>query len=307
MENEDILVVENVSVLMKDRFLVQDASFTLKKGKCLGIVGEDQSGKTSLIKTISGSLPISDGNVFFDGQDIQQNPEILREIGICLDPPVFFKFQSVMENICYLSSLYGNLDKNKITNVLGKFHLLDKKNKKVLFLSYYERKLMALALAFINQPKLMILDEPFKSLPIASAKTISLYIEELQSKGTTIIMTSQNYEQIEDECDEYMFMQDRKIIDILTQKECEKQSGVRPFAFVKVKYPHYCGKLIIEHFNMRVKILGKRVIFEADEDTTAEIVKFFTKSKLVIYGAGYLTRKSEKIFANLAPYFKEEN
>ena len=61
MENENLLEVKNVSVLMKDRFLVQDASFSLKKGSCLGIVGEDGSGKTSLIKAIAGAIAISDG------------------------------------------------------------------------------------------------------------------------------------------------------------------------------------------------------------------------------------------------------
>lgn len=307
MENEIILEVKNLSVLIKDRFLVQDASFSLKKGSCLGIVGEDQSGKTSLIKTISGSLPISDGTVIFDGKDIKENPEAIRNIGICLDPPVFFKFQSVMDNMIYLSSLAGTTDKEKINRVLEKFHLENKKKKKVLHLSYYEKKLMALALAFVNEPKLLILDEPFKSLPLKSAKTIARYIEELLQKGTTVIITSRNYEQIEDECDEYIFMQDRKITKILNQKECEKYSKTKPCAFIKVKYPHYCGKLVINNFHLKVKILGKRVVFEADESTTAEVVRFFTKAKLPVYGAGYLTRKSEKIFASLTPFFKEEH
>lgn len=306
MENKNILEVKNLSVLMKDRFLVQDASFSLKKGSCLGIVGENRSGKTSLIKAISGSLPISDGQVIFDGQDIQENPEVLRQISISLDPPVFFKFQTVMENITFLSSLFGDVDKKKILAVLDRLHLSGKKNKRVLFLSYYEKKLMTLALAFINEPKLLILDEPFKSIPAASAKIIDLYLEELRAQGTTLILTSKNYEQIEEECDAYMFMQDRKVISILSEKECSEKSEIKPFAFVEVKFPHYCGKLIMENFNLDVKLLGKKVVFEATEDVTAEIVKFFTKAKISIYKAGYLTRKSEKIFSNLAPYFKEE-
>lgn len=306
MENENILEVKNVSVLMKDRFLVQDASFSLKKGSCLGIVGEDGSGKTSLIKAISGAIAISDGQILFDETDIQSNPDVLKQINISLDPPVFFKYQTVYDNLSFLISLTQEVSKREIMSVLDRFHLASKKNKKIYTLSYYEKKLMALALAFITKPKLLILDEPFKNLPKASIRIIDRYLEELKSEGVTLIITSKNFEQLEDECENYLFMQDRKVVNILSAKECEEKSDIKPFAFIKVKYPHYCGKLIAENFNLNVKILGKRVVFEANEDTTAEIVKFFTKSKLAVYQAGYLTKKSEKIFANLAPYFKEE-
>ena len=165
---------------------------------------------------------------------------------------------------------------------------------------------MALALAFITEPTLLILDEPFKNLPDSSIKIIDRYLDELKSKGVTLILTSKTYDQIEDDCDNYLFMQDRKIVNILTAKECEEKTVVKSCAFIQVKYPHYCGKLVMENFNLKVKLLGQKVVFEANEDTTAEIVKFFTKAKLSVYNAGYLSRKSEKIFANLAPYFKEE-
>lgn len=305
MENQNILIVEHLSVLIKERFLVKDVSFSMSKGECLGIVGEDGSGKSSLIKAITGSLPISDGVVKIDNVDIKENSSILNQVGICLDPPVFFKFQSVIENMEYLCALSGHNDKNKILDVLEKFNLFDKRKKKVFSLSYYERKLMALALAFINEPKLLILDEPFKSLPIKSIQTLRYYVQQLREKGTTIIITSRNYDSLEEQCDRYMFMVDRQVKEILDRKDCEKYSTLKTYAFVSVKYPHYCGKLIAENFDMKVKLFGNKVLFDANEDTTAEIVRFFTKNKLSVYGAGYLNRKGEKILANLAPYFKE--
>ena len=305
-EKEKILEVENLSVLIKERFLVKDASFSMLKGDCLGIIGEESSGKTSLIKAITGSLPISDGKVYVCGQDIQEHPAILLKTGISLDPPVFFKFQTVMQNMEYLCSLSGHFNRKKVIDVLNKFHLADKMKKKVLFMSYYEKKLMALALAFINEPALLILDEPFKSLPVANVQQIKHYVQELRENGTSLIITSKNYDSIEDMCDNYMFMAERRITQILPRKECEKYSTAKTFAFVAVKYPHYCGKLVKNEFNLDVKLFGKKVLFEADEDTTADVVKFLTKSKLAVYSAGYLNRKSEKILANLTPYFKED-
>lgn len=307
MENNTILEVKNVSVLIKDRFLVKNANFSLQKGECWGIIGTDHSGKTSLIKVISGSLPITEGQIIIDGTDLESNPKILQKVGICLDPPVFFKYQTVYDNMKYLAMLSGIDDKERIIKVLNKFNLAHKMKTRVFFLSYFEKKLMALALAFLIEPVLLLLDEPFKSLPPEQVNDIRKYIKEIREKGTAIMISSQNLESIEYECDKFIFMEARKIKDILSYDDCEKYSKNITYAFVKVKYPHYTGKLLMENFNLSVKILDKRVLFEAEENETAEIVRFLTKNKINIYKAGYLNHKSEKILANLTPYFKEDD
>lgn len=306
MEKENILEVKNLSVLIKERFLLKNVSLSLKEGETVGLIGEDKSGKTTLIKSIANSMPISDGEIYFCGRSVKEGLDVVKDIGLCLDPPVFFKFQTVLNNIKYLSMLNGNFDKEKIIRVLNKFNLAHKIKKRVLFLSYYEKKLMALALAFLTEPKLLLLDEPFKGLPPESVQEIKSYIREIKEKGTTVVMSSRNFESLEDMCDRFVFMENKTVKEILSKKECEKYSKNKTYAFISVKYPHYCGKLIMENFELKVKIMGKKVLFEADEDTTAEIVRFFTINKIAVYKAGYLNRKSEKIFAQLTPYFKEE-
>ncbi len=305
MENEKAVEVKGLSILIKERFLVQDVSFSLKQGDVLGIIGSDGSGKTSLIKALVNMLPISDGSIAICGKNIEEHPEILNQVGICLDPPVFFKFQSMIDNMIYLCSLSGHNSKKEIVSTLKKFHLTEKMRKKVYTLSYYERKLMALALAFINEQKILILDEPFKSLPVASVKRIQGYIQELRENGVTIIMTAKEYDSLEDQCDYYMFMKNRKVVEYLDRKQCEKYSTTKTYAFVEVKYPHFCGNMVAKNFELKVKLFDKRILFEADEDTTADVVRFLTANKLSVYSAGYISTKSERIFAKLTPYFKE--
>ena len=70
MDNKMILEIKNLSVLVNERFLVKNVSLSMSEEDCMGIIGEDHSGKTSLIKTITGSLPISDGEVYLFGKDI---------------------------------------------------------------------------------------------------------------------------------------------------------------------------------------------------------------------------------------------
>ena len=131
MENNSVLVVKNLSVLIKERFLVKNASFSVDKGQCVGIIGEDKSGKTSLIKAIAGALPITDGSVVLDGENVCPGSPALKHISICLDPPVFFKFQTVLNNMQFLSGLSNNNDKEKIIKVLNKFNLAHKIKDKV--------------------------------------------------------------------------------------------------------------------------------------------------------------------------------
>ncbi len=304
--NVPLLSVNNLSVLIKDRFLVKNATFTLNYGECWGILGEDKSGKTSLIKAVSGSLPINPGQVMIEGDDIFYSKKNLKNVSTCFDPPVFFKYQTVYENLKFLSALNESANKEKIVRVLNKFNLAHKLNTRVLFLTYFERKLMGLALGFLTKPKLLLLDEPFKNIPQENLKLIKNALAEIRKNGTAIIMTSRNMESIEEECDKFIFMANREIKEIMPKKETPKIDKIKTFAFVRVKYPHYSGKLIKEHFDLKVKILDNRVLFEADEDLTADIVRFLTKNSIAVYSAGFLSKKAEKVFANLAPYYKEE-
>ncbi len=308
MENETQFFLEtrNLSVLIKERFLVKNVSLTIEKGSCYGLIGEQKSGKTSLIKAISGSLPISPGQVFIDGKDIYTNKKILRRVSTCFDPPVFFKYQTVFENIKYLSMLSESYDKVKIMRVLNKFHLVKKARTRVKNLSYYERKLMGLAIGLVTNPELLLIDEPFKNMPQKHLKLVKDTLAKFRQEGKTIIITSENIEDIEQICDKFILYENRQIKEIIENKNLIKFTDDTTFAFIKVKYPHYIGKLIKEEFNLHVKILDKRILFEADEDKVAEIVFFITKKKLSVYSAGFLNRKAEKIFAKLTPFFKEE-
>ncbi len=306
MDKEIILKVENLSILMKERFLLKGVNLQLHKGECIGIVGEDKSGKSSLLKAISGSLPIKKGQVFVDGVDIFENKAALRGVGVCLDPPVFFKYQSVYDNLKFICMLNGREDKEKIKQVLEQFHLSHRSKSRVLFLSYFEKKLMSIAITFLTEQKILLLDEPYKGLSETDAKIIRKLIQDARAAGAAVIICSSKFEDLEGECDRYLLMQNRQIAKELSAEECEQLSSLQNFCFVKVKFPHYAGKIIQNEFGIKVKILGKKVLFEDNEDLTTQIIKTLTVKRFPVYSAGVLNKKSERIFANLAPLFKEE-
>lgn len=306
--NEDnvVLQVKNLSVLIKDRFLVKNVNFEVKQGECWAFIGEDKSGKTSLLKAVSGSLPINPCQVYILGKDIHRNKKVLTQVSTCFDPPVFFKYQTVYQNFKYIAGLSESANKENIIKILNRFGIAHKMHTRVLFLSYYERKLMALALGFLTKPKLLLLDEPFKNLPPEHFRQIKDAIEDVRAQGTAVLIATRSLENVENICNKFVFMKERAIEKILTKDELDNMQTLPTYAFVRVKYPHYAGKLVIDNFNLQVKVLDKRILFEANEDLTAQIVMFLTKNKIAIYRAGYMSRKEEKILASLAPYFKED-
>lgn len=301
---ETILDIENLSVIIKERYLVKNVSLTVDEGEAIALVGGDGSGKTSLLKTITHSLPITEGNIFVCGRNVTEK-ESYSNVGISLDPPVFFKFQTVFNNLAYLTKISGNFDKIGILDALKAVGLERRAKVLVLFLSYAEKKLMSLALAFLAKPKLLLLDEPFKSLSKKQCEIVKSQIKKLQEQGTAVVISTCTLEDVSDICSKYYFMENRQITKTVENTDVVEYLTDKEMAFVEVKYPHYVGKMIIESFNLHVKLLGNKVVFDTDEDTLAKIVIELSGSKITVFKAGYLNSYAEKVLASLTPYFKE--
>lgn len=301
---ETILDIENLSVIIKERYLVKNVSLSVDEGEAIALVGGDGSGKTSLLKTITHSLPITEGNIFVCGRNVTEK-ESYSNVGISLDPPVFFKFQTVFNNLAYLTKISGNFDKIGILDALKAVGLERRAKVLVLFLSYAEKKLMSLALAFLAKPKLLLLDEPFKSLSKKQCEIVKSQIKKLQEQGTAVVISTCTLEDVSDICSKYYFMENRQITKTVENTDVVEYLTDKEMAFVEVKYPHYVGKMIVENFNLHVKLLGNKVVFDTDEDTLAKIVVELSGSKITVFKAGYLNSYAEKVLASLTPYFKE--
>lgn len=307
MENKEILKVDNVTTLIKEKFLVKNVSFSLHAGEIIGIIGEDKSGKSSLLKVITEALPVTEGNIYLDGKSVIKNKKLQRSIDICLDPPMFFKFQTIQDNMQYISSLNDEFKSKDIDEMLTKFNLMDKKKVPVRKLNFFEKKRMALALAFIRPAKVIILDEPFKSLDDQFKKQVKMYIKELSKKGSGFLLTGRDVEELQDICHTFIFLENKQIVKIMTNTELKNFQDDIIYTFIKTKTPNYAGKLVKEKFNEEVKILNNRVLLSnVDEEKTAEIVKFLTQNKIEILSAGTISTKAEQIFASLTPLFKED-
>lgn len=309
---EELLRVENLSVLVNKKFLVQDVSLSLNKGEILGIVGKNSSGKTSLIKAIVRALPISEGEVYFDGKVVYKDKQeidssYVADINTALDPPMFYKWQTVLENIKFIANFKTNYSQKEVYELLKEFDLFKKRHTRVMKLTYFEKKKMSLLLCLISSPKLIILDEPFRGLEDDTITKFKHKLQALVAHGTGVLIVSNDFKNMKAMCSNVLFMENRQIKTSLDAKEISKFKRLDNYTYIRTKYPHYAAQLIKNCYRIGVKIMGNRVLLmNATEEQVSSIIRFLTDKKFIIYDIGQLTNEAEEIFASLTPNFREE-
>jgi branched-chain amino acid transport system ATP-binding protein len=191
-----LLTIEKLNAGYKTLQILFDVTITAPRNLLTVVVGPNGSGKSTLLKTVFGLTKIYSGKVFLDGLDITGlPPHKVAERGIAYLPQVdnVFSNLTVYENL--LIAGYGlKRDEDAVTDVLEMFpHLKTYRNRKAAEMSGGERQMLAIAMALIRKPKLMLFDEPTGNLSPKMATQILNVIKELRdSHGKTIILAEQN-------------------------------------------------------------------------------------------------------------------
>ena len=207
--------VSNVSKKYKDRMLVDDVSFTVEKGKILGIVGLNGSGKTVLLKCICGLMDYSGGTITVNGKVIGKDCEYPANMGVIIETPGFLPYHSGYKNLEYLASLRKKISKQDIKDVLIKVGLAGEEKKLVAKYSLGMRQRLGIAQAIMENPELLILDEPMNGLDKDGIAEVRKLLLEMKAEGKTMIITSHNEEDIKVLCDKVVEMDKGKMVSMV--------------------------------------------------------------------------------------------
>ena len=194
---------------------VDDISFFLKEGEILGILGPNGAGKTTTIQMLLGVLTPTSGDINYFGKDLKDNrEEILESVNFSSTYTNLPWDLTVRENLTFISYLYDIKDRRKrVDSVIEIFKLGELVNKQVYTLSAGQITRVNLAKAFINYPKVLLLDEPTASLDPEVANYIREFLlEEQRQFQVSIILTSHNMAEVEEVCDRVIFINHGKII-----------------------------------------------------------------------------------------------
>ncbi len=210
--------IKNLNKNYNNILAVKNINFKINKGSIVGLLGPNGCGKTTTIGMILGLIKPTSGTVIINGQNIENENNrttILEKVNFISPYVELPKKLTVEENLKVYGKLYGvNNLKDKISDLMKQLNLLEFNKRKTGELSSGQKNRVSLAKALINEPEILLLDEPTASLDPDVGDFIRTYLEDFASKkGTTILLASHNMNEVERLCNEVMMMKNGEIID----------------------------------------------------------------------------------------------
>lgn len=202
-----MLKVENVTKYYGTNLAVDHLSFTVDGGEIFGLLGSNGAGKTTTFRMIMGLLDATSGKITLDGKKIDYS--VTDKIGFVTEERSLLTKMTVKEQIIYYGRLKGLSEKEilkRLDDWLERFQIKEYKNRKIKELSKGNQQKIQFIAAVINEPKLLILDEPFTGLDPINVKLLKEAIYSLQKKGCSIIFSSHQMEHIEQFCEKLVIL-----------------------------------------------------------------------------------------------------
>jgi ABC-2 type transport system ATP-binding protein len=219
-----VLQVENLIKRYGDVEAVRGLSFSVAEGEVFGLLGPNGAGKTSTIEIMEGLRVPDGGRVSVCGFDPQKNPtELKHEIGAALQSTSLPDKIRVIEALRLFASFYGR--GRKVDELLNRFGLEEKRNAFYSQLSGGQKQRLALAMALVNDPKVLFFDEPTAGLDPQVRREIYDIIEELKREKKTIVLTTHYIEEAERLCDRVGIVDHGKLIALGTPRELKEGSA----------------------------------------------------------------------------------
>lgn len=219
-----ILWINDLSKTYGPKKALDGVSFEVERGKIYGFIGENGAGKTTAIRAITGLSPIENGTIeLFGKSDSKGLAEARRKMGCLVESPILDMRKTAKENLMLQELLYGNKDASKADKILNRVGLGDVKNKKVASFSLGMKQRLGIALALINDPELLILDEPVNGLdPMGMVDVRELLVSLCRDDGITIVISSHILAELYQLATDYIIISHGHIISTLSKDELDK-------------------------------------------------------------------------------------
>lgn len=201
-ENSDYVVIDRVTKRFGEEMVLKETTMTMKRGKVYGIVGNNGSGKTVLMKCICGFLPVTSESICVGQKYIGRDTDFPESLGLIIETPGFLTEYTGRKNLEILADLKRKVSGKGIRECLQKVGLDPDLKKPVSKYSLGMRQRLGIAQAIMENPEFLILDEPFNGLDKKGTADIRAILLELKKQGKTILLASHNSMDIDILCDE---------------------------------------------------------------------------------------------------------
>lgn len=282
--------------------VVNEISFYLNKGEFLGFIGPNGAGKTTTIQMLLGTLTPTSGSIKYFDKDFEKNRiNILKKIGYANGYDRLPAKLTVMEALLFVGKIYGISNSEcfyKIENFLKNFDIYNLKDKQIGSLSAGQSTMVMLIKAFLNDPKIVLLDEPTASLDPDIASEVRSYIKKKKNdEDVSLLITSHNMNEVKELCDRVLIIKDGIIFDNNTPKELEKVvSKNKLLIYVTNNIEEL--KNYLKELNLFYNFKDFNFIIEMEEDFISEFLFNLNKKNIFFKDISIIKPTLEDYFIN---------
>lgn len=205
--------VTDVSLVIKGNPILEHINLNLETGKIYGLIGRNGSGKTVLMKCICGFMHPTGGSIKVAGKIVGKDCDFPADTGVIIETPEFLPYYSGFQNLKSIAGLRNQIDRQQIRHAIEAVGLDPDLKLPVRKYSLGMRQRLGLAQAIMENPSLLVLDEPMNGLDEEGVRDMRTYLLDLKSQGKTILIASHSAEDIAILCDQTFKLEHGKIVD----------------------------------------------------------------------------------------------
>ena len=196
-----MIILENVSKTFQDKTVLQKTDLTVESGTITGFIGRNGSGKTVLLKLICGLMLPTTGTVTVDGVQVGRDRDFAPDAGVLIETPSFINYESGLRNLRALAAIRRKISVEQVKDAICLVGLDPEDKKRVGKYSLGMRQRLGIAQAIMEDPSLIILDEPMNGLDKEGVEEMRVLFSNLRGEGKTILLASHSAEDVDLLCD----------------------------------------------------------------------------------------------------------
>ena len=289
-----ILKCINLKKKVKEKIIVEKISFSIDKGDIVGFIGPNGAGKTTVIKLILGLVKLNEGQVFIKGFDIKKDfVKAIEKVGAIVENPDLYMYLSGYDNLKITANNYKNISKNRINEVVKIVGLENRIKDKVSTYSLGMRQRLGIAEAILNNPELLILDEPTNGLDIEGIIEIRNLVKKLSNEGIAILISSHNLTEIDNLCNRIIAIKNGRIV---TDDTIDNFTTISKEDIYILELNNIDGLTKIIHDDKFEILEGNKIKVKISKERISELIQKLIESNYKIYSVNEEKLTSEQAF-----------
>ncbi len=297
------LEVKNIRKSFGEKEVLHGVSFQVEGGKALGLLGRNGAGKTTTIRILMDVFHANSGEILLDGKKFVPS---MHQIGYLPEERGLYPKRKVIDQMVYLAELRGmgaREARESARKKLARLEISEHENKKLETLSKGNQQKVQLAATLVNDPKIVILDEPFSGLDPVNSQILKDVVSELIAEGRLVIFSSHQMSYVEEFCDNIAIIDKGQVVLEGRLKDIKKDYGKNRLMLAAENYSlEQLAGLVEKEFSDLVKVSGKRkeflILEQAEGKDRRSVLERIAVSSIVVERFGSYEPSLNDIFVN---------